>query len=237
MKSITCFTLAYMMGCVGRGKFYAAMISVCGDWPWLADSGFFERSYRCVMEKRTKEKQLAFVTSAQQVKTVILKKSIHLPLNGLGTMYTLGLSHADADESPFGGLCHTFPGQLAQLWSYDLFHTMHLGVCKAFLGSALALLSEYQPETSVDLRFQSLTDLYLCWTHQNGPQALGTENSQRNCWDGTSTTMYPNGTWHKGALSTTLMTWVESRFDAEGHLWGPGAAASGRNLQTLQCFF
>lgn len=221
-------------GLRGRGKFYAAMISVCGDWPWLADSGFFERSYRCVMKKKNQRKTTGICHLCAAGKDCDFEEINTLTPEWLGTMYTLGLSHADADESPLVTVPHV-PGQLAQLWSYDLFHTMHLGVCKAFLGSALALLSEYQPETSVDLRFQSLTDLYLCWTHQNGHRPW-VQKLTKELLGWTSTTMYPNGTWHKGALWTTLMTWVESRFDAEGHLWDPVLQQVGETCKLCNAF-
>ena len=48
--------------------------------------------------------------------------------------------------------------------------------------------------------------------------------------------MYPNGTWHKGALSTTLMTWVESRFDAESHLWDPVLQQVGETCKFCNAF-
>lgn len=107
MKSITCFTLAYMMGCVDVGNFTLLWSAFAVIGPGWLIQGSLNEATGAWWKKRTKEKQLAFVTSAQQVKTVILKKSIHLPLNGLGPCILLG-SLMQMQMNPLWWLCHTF---------------------------------------------------------------------------------------------------------------------------------
>ena len=106
------------------------------------------------------------------------------------------------------------PGKEACLWNFDWFHTMHLGVLKYFLGSALALLSEQEDSGQVDGRFSALSAKYRLWCHQNSQRAHVTKISKESIgWDTTSS--FPTGTWHKGSLSTVLMDFVEAKLSSE----------------------
>ena len=49
------------------------------------------------------------------------------------------------------------PGKFPDMFKFDVFHTWHLGVGKNFLGGMLALLSELEDGSNVDVRFEQLS--------------------------------------------------------------------------------
>ena len=212
------------MFCVGeddtlasRGRFHMVLVAIAGDWPFLADSGFFERSYRSVQKTRNQKKHSGICHLCAGGRTCHWEQINTLKPHWLESMFSLPL-HADGCEaSPLETVPHV-PGELPGLWAFDTFHTMHLGVCKSFSASCLALLSELQPESSIDERFASLSSLYLGWCQTAGERPWVSKLTKELLgW--MTTTTFPNGTWHKGALSTTLMTWIQCRFESEGSLW------------------
>ena len=79
-------------------------------------------------------------------------------------MHAQDLHSEDWGPSPLEQVPHP-PGRLGLLGSFDVFHCWHLGVGKNFLSSFIAILSELQPESSVDDRFESLSKLFwiLAW--------------------------------------------------------------------------
>ena len=109
---------------------------------------------------------------------------------------------------------HSQENQLARLFHFDLFHCFHLGLAKNYLGSMIALLSQREPGTSIDTRFEQLTAKYLGWCCTNGRPAH-VQRLTKEMINWVSTTVYPTGGWHKGDLSTSLLLWVESRFLSE----------------------
>jgi hypothetical protein len=207
----------------GRGKFHMTFLNIVGDWPWLVDSGNLARSYRNVQKQKNQTKPLigichmcaasrhGFNCDFEQINT--------LQPQWLSTMNRLNVFGNGGDLANFSNVPHV-AGRLAEFWAFDLFHTVHLGVCKAFLGSCLVLLSELQPEPNVDDRFDSLTDLYLSWCKSAGRRPW-LHKLSKELVGGASSTAFPNGIWHKGALSTTLMDWVQVRYELEGSTW-PG---------------
>ena len=103
------------------------------------------------------------------------------------------------------------PGKEASLWCFDWFHTMHLGVLRNFIGSVLALLSDEEPQSNVDLRFAALSARYRRWCHSNSRRAHITKLTKESIgWE--KTTTFPSAIWHKGALSTVVMDFLEARF-------------------------
>lgn len=106
------------------------------------------------------------------------------------------------------------PGKAPAIWCFDWFHTMHLGVLKSFLASVLALMSEQEPDGSVDERFRSLTGKYKTFCSQNSHRVFISKISKEMLgWEKRSA--FPNGTWHQGGLTTQLMNFVEFRFKTE----------------------
>ena len=193
-------------------KFYMLAINIVGDWPWLHKSGKFTRSFNNVQKQLTQKSFLRVCHLCRAGQTDIPFEQINTrrPL-WLPTMHEQNPFQA---PSPFAQLPHP-DGQTASIWAFDLFHNWHLGVAKSFLGGVLALLSEREEAGNVDDRFAALSEKYKAWCRQNQRRGYILKLT-KECLGWTTTNEFPAGTWHKGALSTNLMEWVESMCDAEG---------------------
>ena len=208
-----------------RGRFHMVLTHISGDWPFLADSGCFERSFRNSMKQKNQQRQIGICHLCAAGRDCDFEQLNTVRPEWLATMYTLRM-HADGCQpSPLEKVPHV-PGELAALWSFDTFHTMHLGVCKSFLASALALLSDAQPESTIDGRFSRLSSRYLEWC-KAARQRPWVSKLSKELFGWISRTMFPNGTWHKGALSSTLMTWFQHLYETEGASWNPMLQEAG----------
>ena len=229
-----------------RGKFNAVMLHVCGDWPWLVDSGYLKRSYRNVQRHKDKDPAnpkprvgVCHLCKAGQKDVDFEQINSEQPA-WLQTMFSQehDLFWDASEPSPFLNAPHP-PNKLGSLWAFDVFHTMHLGICKCYLGSFLAGLSELECEGSVDARFEKLSEKYLQWCKSNHKRAHATKLTKELIqWQ--STTMFPNGSWHKGGLTSTLMDWAQWLFETEGDGWpamlqeaGAAAVACNEFLRIL----
>ena len=185
-------------------RHWMIMLKTTGDWPFLAKAGCFQRTYANA------------VKAANQASTGICHLCeagfSHAPLEQIGTrrpdwMHTVSASSPFKSWPEAGRLLSTHE-QLAQHFAYDLFHTFHLGVGCTFLGSVIALLSDLETG-NVEQRFQKLTEKYRTWRASNGKSTIVPKlTKDLITWE--AATDYPTGGWYKGALTTTLMEWVES---------------------------
>ena len=200
----------------GQG-WWAFCLGVVGDWPFLAKCGL-ERSFHNVPKHKGPD------GAARRV------------CRGICHLCNAGMPHVDYEQintsqpqwgatllqdSPFNGpnplerIPHA-QGELATLFRFDLFHCWHLGVSKNYLGSMLCLLADQEAASTVDARFEMMTQSYISWCAANRKQPHTKKISKDHVsWS----KGYPTGTWHKGELSTSLMLWVEARFLAESAEW------------------
>ncbi|CAE7339844.1 unnamed protein product [Symbiodinium sp. CCMP2456] len=189
-------------------KFHACILAVCGDWQWLVKSGNLQRSYNHVV-KATKE-----AANPEGVCHLCRAGQRGYSFEHLDTRAPAWLSTFLQQDpfldprSPLADLPHV-PGAAATIFKFDVWHTCHLGICKALAGSALALLSETFPGRSKDARFEALSRHYLNWCAQNHRQALLTRILKETIgWDKNSN--FPKASWYKGSLSTTMCDYIES---------------------------
>ena len=219
-------------------RYFAFLISIVGDWPWLQKSGSLERSFLNIPKK-------------SQARERGLKGICHMccagkdgwPYEQIGTRNPdwwaslLSDPPFDEEQSPFSVVPHV-QGELPMLWKFDLFHCVHLGIAKNFLGSVLALMSELEPAGAIDARFELLSAKYLSWCAANHRTAHCQRITKEHLnW--TSTSFYPTGSWHKGDLSTSLLLFCEAKFLADGwndemlRLAGEAAVALNSCLKIL----
>ena len=189
--------------------YYAMLIGISGDWPWLHKSGRFKRSFNNVQKRlnvRNPPKGICHLCRGGQ---------INIPFEQIDSRHPKWLQTLNEESpfevaNPFSVIPHPV-GRLAELWKFDLFHTFHIGVGKHFLGSVLALLSELQPAGGIDERFDLLTTEYISYCRTHGINAHIKKISKEAIgWPTTS--VFPIGTWHKGDLTTSLMRFVEGRY-------------------------
>lgn len=192
------------------GQYWGIVIGIIGDWPFLHKCAGFERSFNNIQKRVTVRRDPVGICHRckaghrgydfEQVQT---RRPCWLATQYVEDPFTV--------ESPLATHLLHVPGEEAGLWCYDWFHTMHLGVLKNFLGSVLALFSEQENHSQVDQRFQALTADYKRWCVQNKRRMYVTQLSKEKIsWE--KTRLFPTGTWHKGALTVTLMDYVEFRF-------------------------
>ncbi|CAL1173774.1 unnamed protein product [Cladocopium goreaui] len=119
-----------------------------------------------------------------------------------------------AEPSPFTEHLLHEEGKEAAFWTYDWFHTMHLGVIRNFVGSAIAMLTELEPYGNKDERFSAFTRKYRSWCHTHSRRAYCTKITKESIgWEVNS--KFPSAQWHKGGLSTVMMEYIESVFRSQ----------------------
>ena len=196
-------------------QYHVYCLGMVGDWPWLAKSGGLERTFMNIPKHAGEPNRQA------------CKGVCHLCLAGqpgwdyeqINTRHPAWLDSV-LTQPPFDESRNTFsivphiPGQLPMFWRFDIFHTVHLGVARNYLGSMLALLSQLEAGGSVDSRFELLSASYLEWCSSNHRQAHCQRITKEHLnW--VSTNHYPTAGWHKGDLSTSLLLYCEARYHAE----------------------
>ena len=151
-------------------RFWGVVLGIVGDWPFLHKSGGFCRSFNNIQKRKTQKNLPVGICHLCQ------GGQRPYPFEQLETRRPLWRSTMFA-EDPFVlpnplamSLLHE-PGKEASLWCFDWFHTMHLGVLRNFIGSVLALLSDEEPQSNVDLRFAALSARYRRWCHSNSRRA------------------------------------------------------------------
>ena len=193
-------------------QYWAMLIGISGDWPWLHKSGNLGRSFNNV------QKRLTVRNAPRGICHLCAAGQRDVPFEQISTRHPAWLDTMHQQSpfetpTPFQVIPHC-PGKLADLWKFDMFHTFHIGCGKHFLGSVLALLSEMQDASNVDERFEMLTTEYVQWC------AVGKRNKHikkisKELINWPKTTVYPVGSWHKGDLTTSLMEFVEGRYGNE----------------------
>ena len=226
-------------------KYWGWCIGVTGDWPWLVKAGKLTRSFMNAPKHKDNEpgaqngrrdpKGVCHLCDAGQHNCLFEEIATKRP-SWIETELLTSPFESEAD-SPWQQVPHE-PMALARLFKFDLFHVVHLGVAKCFLGSFLVMLSFLEEGTSVETRFSHLTTRYLDWcksTHNPSHcQKIGKEHLG---W--LNTKCYPCGTWHKGDLSTQLLKFVESRYLAEAEDWNhrdPMLLVAGQAAVALNTF-
>ena len=192
--------------------YWAALVAVAGDWPWIQKSGPMDRSFSHVQKRLNIRKEPAGICHLCQAgqRTV--------PFEQLGTTRPQWKDTMFVQEpfsSPSAFRCIPFEdGKLPALWQYDLFHVWHLGMGKVFCANLAALLSDSYPAGNIDLRFELLTADYLQWCKGNGCNAWVRKLTPK-LFGWPTRGHWPNGIWYKGLLTTSLMRFFESFYD--GH--------------------
>eukprot|EP00438_Fugacium_kawagutii_P019125 Skav231196 [mRNA] locus=scaffold2432:33467:34867:- [translate_table: standard] len=192
------------------GHYWGVVISIVGDWPWLHKSGQFTRSFNNVQKRaviRNPPGGLCHLCCAGKPTVQWEQLETRRP----GWISTLFTETPFSEEPCFVQHILHEHGKSPAIWSFDWFHTMHLGVLKLFTSSVLALLSCEEPHGSVDDRFAALSADYKRWCGLNHRRAHTSKiTKELLSWE--KTTTFPLGSWHKGSLSTVLMEYIENKF-------------------------
>lgn len=188
-------------------------VGISGDWPWLAKSATFNRSFSRVQKRVSVRKppegicHLCTAGRGLEPHRVPFEDIQTRRPQWLSTMFSL---------SPFAGvnLFSTTPqveGRFEALWKFDVFHTCHLGIAKHVISSTLALLSEREVGSNVDDRFTQLDQRFTLWCKNHSRNKYCRKLTKELIgWE--TTGKVPAGTWHKGEFSDTLLHFIEGEF-------------------------
>lgn len=202
-----------VVSCHGE-RFWMATLHIVGDWAWLVKAGNLFRSYSTVQKRPRGE-----MSNPKGIRHQCFAGMEGVPFEDFRpcakwktTLFIEG-DEPWSSRPVFLRLPHERKEQ--KFFAFDIWRSFHLGMGKTFLGSTLALISEQMPGGSVDVRFQHLTSLYWDFcseTHTTSfIQGLTKESLQ---WPDTKT--YPNGIWHKGHVTVTLLQFVAWYFQKFG---------------------
>ncbi|CAL1159659.1 unnamed protein product [Cladocopium goreaui] len=189
--------------------FRACILQCCGHWQWLIKAGHLVRSYLNVEKRPKKEganpKGVCHLCAAGQTGVFWERyRGLRQPL-WFPTMLS---------QDPFGsqsGLNRIpfLPNQQPLFYTFDLFHSWHLGVGKSLVAGCLAMASEYMWASNVDDRLEQLSGLFMTWCAENHEWAF-LNSLTRPVLGWMDKGQYPNGYWSKGHTTTTLCTFFES---------------------------
>lgn len=113
-------------------------------------------------------------------------------------------------ESPFTQqLLHlNGPQGAARFHKIDIWHTIHMGVAKDFISSAMCFIQGLMEGSNIDLRFQFMTQLYKDWCKKNCKTRYLSKLT-KDTFGGCGKRDEPSASWNKAALSTTLLQFTQ----------------------------
>ena len=193
-------------------RYFAVVLNVCGDWAWLYKAGNLTRSYNHLVKTTRDVANPAGICHLCRAGTSgISFEDIHL--RNPAWLETTFLDSPFDDPSPLCRLLHR-PGKLPGLFAYDLWHSWHLGVGKAFVASAAVLLSLQYPGRSKSSRFQQLSADYLAFCSEKKiAPILSKVTSDTMGFE--SMNVYPMAGWFKGALTTNFCYFLDHKLNSD----------------------
>ncbi len=197
-------------------RHWMVLLHVCGDWPFLAKAGQFTRSFNNITKRanatrREPTKGVCHLCRAGQDTIPYEQIQTRRPV-WLQTSHE-SLPYPAESPPPFTRLPH-IPNRTASIWYFDLFHSFHLGMGRNFVGAVLALYSTLELGGNIDERFEQLSLRYrsYCSSRRIGT-IISRITKESISWP--TTGHFPTAGWHKGALTTNMMGWIEHRGKTE----------------------
>ena len=186
-------------------SYFFCPLGVVGDWPFIAKAGCLSRSF--------------YNAAKHAQSTKALKELCHLcqadrpgyPWEDFESVCppwvtTMNTDYPFLQDPPLLRLPHV-EDDPADFFTYDLFHAWHIGDGKAFLGTALILLSMSSIFAgSVETRFRAMTQKFHAWCKKHRYRPRMRKFSRQNLNWATSAS-YPTGGWSKGHTTRLLNKW------------------------------
>lgn len=214
MMEVICGDLEFMATTGVRNRYnqryWMVMLHICGDWPFLGKSGNLTRTFNNITKKaganrREAPKGICHICRAGQDDVPYEQIQTRRPV-WLQTVHT---QNPFATDPPFLRLDHV-PNQAADIWTFDLFHSFHLGVGRNFVGSVLAMYSQLELAGNVEERFELLSDRFRSFCSQSRLGCVLKRITKESIqWP--TTGCFPSAGWHKGAVTYALMKFIEHR--------------------------
>ena len=189
-----------------RGNtFYFSVIFCMGDWPWIAKAGCLTRTFYNAAKRASSKKDPTGVCHQCMADTP------GFPWEDWVSQRPAWISSCNT-VSPFAREPELLRlaldrGNPASFFTWDLFHTWHIGCGRTFMASAIVTLAMSELfEGSMQARIEAVSKLFEDWCHTNRVRShMKKITRAKLSW--LSSTDFPQGTWSKGATTTTLMKW------------------------------
>ena len=182
-------------------SYWMMLMGITGDWPWLQKSGSLNRTFNHV------QKRVDIKNPPSGICHLCQGGQMEWPYEQIHTKRpawraTMHCQSPFDKPSPFEKIPHS-PNEFASFWHFDVFHVWNIGLGRTWMGNILALLSERQPEGDIEERFHSLTGIYKEWCANTGHSCY-VRRLTKELIQWPKTTVYPQGSWYKGGLTTVL---------------------------------
>ena len=197
-----------------RKRLFLWCVGFKGDLPYLGKSGHFGRSFSMCPKRASAKKAgggICWMCHAG-METLPEKypwEDFSLNAKWISTMCLE--PHGFSLSAPLLKIPHDIP---ALMYRLDLWHCFHLGAGKAYVASAIAVLVDMMPESSVERRLEVLSADYRAHCKRKRVYGYYSAFSQEMFGIEISTNM-PGGRWNKGFVTTRLLVWLEDYLQRE----------------------
>ena len=188
-------------------RVYFCPISVMGDWPYIQKAGLLSRSFLNIAKHTTQNaaskgichRCLAdcpgWIWEDFESRDPPWLPSVNTvsPFKADPAMFILPMDRVDKTK----------------YFTFDLFHTWHMGAGKSLLSTTFILLatSDLFPGSSIDVRIGAASDDFIAWCRQNKHRPYVKKITKETLGMQISTNT-PVGGWSKGHTTTSIAKWV-----------------------------
>eukprot|EP00438_Fugacium_kawagutii_P028807 Skav222863 [mRNA] locus=scaffold2201:246431:248035:- [translate_table: standard] len=197
---------------------YFCVISTMGDWPWIQKAGCLSRSFYNAAKRASSTapgKGICHLCCADQPGFPWEDWESETP----GWVSTINTTSPFWRRPSLLMLAMDGDDDLgASFFTYDLFHTWHLGCGRSFIASAIVVLATSNLfEGSQEFRISTMSSLFQAWCQQTR-QRPHMKKITRPKLSWLSNSDYPQGAWGKGSDTTLLIKWFVSECRGRANL-------------------
>ena len=200
-------------------KYYAAVVSCKGDWPWLHKVGKLTRSFYNQPKRESSKKECVGICHW------CLAGRDAYPFEDLAMgaewQFTMGIEKPWLQQPPILDHCTHDPTFPETFFWPDPWHSWHLGEGRHFVCNILKMLEPLTPGRNADLRVDRLFEIYTEYCSKERRQCYASKFSQ--ALFGLKANDYPQGSWTKGNFTTSLVKWLASYLESLRNTFQPGS--------------
>ncbi|CAE7228072.1 unnamed protein product, partial [Symbiodinium microadriaticum] len=192
------------------GRLFFWCLGIKGDLPYLAKTGHMDRNFGRGPKQASSKNPCAGICWKCDAGREDLPAPCPFEDCSLGAAWrsTCGQTPGWSTPSPLLVMPH---GDSSSFFVEDLWHCWHLGCGKSFIASVLAVVVTTMGGPSIPWKLEKLTADFRAYCKRAKIYCTASAITQDLLgWE--STAAMPQGSWHKGAVTTCLMQWMEDFF-------------------------
>ncbi|CAE7195936.1 unnamed protein product [Symbiodinium sp. CCMP2592] len=191
------------------GHLFFWCIGIKGDLPYLAKTGHMDRSFGRGPKQSSSKKPCAGVCWKCDAGREDLPFPCPFEDCTLDATWrqTVGRNPGWTVPSPLLAIPHDATDPTS-FFVEDLWHCWHLGCGKSFISSVIVVVVTTMNGPSIPYKLTKLTADFRAYCKRKKIYcSISAITQDLLAWD--STAAMPQGSWHKGAVTTCLMTWMQ----------------------------